>query len=160
EEGTLTACVPETLAAWAYTKVVSVVPGKHYAVRAEMRRDADASGFLLGTLTTSGEEGQSDPPAGDDWEVVAFEVGPGSDTELSVALYAVHAGASEDGGAVQIRDVALLELVEGYGQYWRVTLVDPSIEAAFSSTSVVLQGATAFYGNIPATPLEPGLASE
>src|SRR5262245_4161788 len=74
EDGALTARVPETLAAWAYTKVVAVVPGKHYAVRAAMRRDADASGFLLGTLTTSGQVGQSDPPAGDDWEVVAFEV--------------------------------------------------------------------------------------
>src|SRR5262245_18211766 len=70
EGGVLTAAVPETLAEWAYTKVVSVVPGKHYALRAEMRRDTDASGFLLGTLTTSGKEGQSDPPAGGDWEVV------------------------------------------------------------------------------------------
>src|SRR5262245_8862562 len=132
EGDALTARVSEedALKGYAYSKVVAVKANTYYAVRAAMRRDPKSWGYLRGTLNKSGHSAQSEPPTGGDWEVVAFGVRAAEkDTELLIELKSVQAG----GAAVQVKDVALLELVEGYGQYWRVTLLNPEIPYRYAT---------------------------
>src|SRR5262245_24410894 len=134
EDGALTARLPEEAkeGALVYTKFVAVEPDKHYAVRAAMRRDPETWGYLQGTLTSSEQQSKSEPPSGDGWEVLAFEVETtAADVQREIEFNAVHARGGSH--AVQVKDVALLKLVDGYGQYWRVTLLNREIAVTFAT---------------------------